>query len=58
MKDVEMEGRNIKAVYIRSDPSRRAVCDQLDGVPMPGLGRKASQVFSIMYMVPIRNHYI
>ena len=56
MKYVEMEGRNVKAVYIRSDPSRRAACDQLVGVPMPGQDRKASQVSMNMHMVPIRNH--
>ena len=56
MKYVEMEGRNIKVVYIRSGPSRRAVCDQLDGVPMPGQERKASQVHRTRLRVPIRNH--
>ena len=56
MKYVEMEGRNIKGVYIRSDPSRRAACGQLVGVPMAGQDRKASQVYRTMHMVPIRNH--
>ena len=56
MKDVEMEGQNIMAVYMKGNPSRMGACDQLLGVLMPGQDGKASQVGSIMYMVPIRTH--
>ena len=40
MKYVEMEGRNIKAVYIRSGPSRRAGCDQLAWRPYAMTGQE------------------
>ena len=56
MKYVEMEGRNIKAVYIRSDPSRRAACGQLVGIPMVGQDKKVSQVYRTMHMMPISNY--
>ena len=38
MKDVEMEGQNIMAVYMKGNPSRKGACGQLAWRPCARAG--------------------
>ena len=40
MKDVEMEGQNIMAVYMKGNPSRKGACDQLAWRPYARVGKE------------------
>ena len=40
MKDVEMEGQNIMAVYMKGNPSRKGACGQLTWRPYARVGKE------------------